>query len=321
MIKSTNTSSDGSYLYIYTPIEADQYSVLARWEGDETLEGATSHTIEFTALPPQGSLTIILEDEEGNPISDATVSSSLYLQWQQPLIGTSDQNGLIQFTDVNIGYVEFHVNKHGYYSKNLWTTVNESVTTFLTIQLEKQVGNLKIIIHDVEGKPVSGVDVDSFSQPSGQSSIGGVSGSDGSTIFTELMVGDYTFQTSMNGYTSMQFSVRVSLGESIVQTITLEKIETRNGIPGFPVESIFLGLVFGVLFFRLMQCTLAPVRVPSTVALSLKMVLQAARATLVYTLNRINANMLMCARRFDPSVLAYALPATISAISRIQGLH
>jgi len=255
--KTTSTSSDGSYIYTYTPIEADQYSVMARWEGDETLEGATSQTIEFTALPPQGSLTIMLIDEEGNPIGDATISPSQHPQGLQPLSGTSGPDGSIHFIDVNIGYVEFQVNKKGYYSENYGATVNESVTTLMTIQLEKQVGNLKIVINDVEGKPVSSVDVDSYSQPSGQSSIGGASGSDGSTTFTEIMVGDYTFQTSKNGYSSMLFSVHVSLGESVVQTITLEKNVPRKGIPSFPNESIFLGLVFGVLFFRLMQCTLA----------------------------------------------------------------
>ena len=130
----------------------------------------------------------------------------------------------------------------------------------ITIRIPAPTGNLKIIVQDENENPISGATVSSTSQPSGQQALTGTSGVDGIVLFNDVHVGSYTFQASKSGYVTETGSVSVPTEETIELTISLqEKLSTPEepsgggGIPGFPYESIMLGLVVGSLIFWILQ--------------------------------------------------------------------
>jgi len=172
---------------------------------------------------PKGSLKIIVQDENENPISGATVSSTSKPNGQEALGGTSGSDGLVTFVDVSIGDYTFQASKSEYETSSESVTVIEDETITLTIQLKEQVGTLKILVKDEEGNPISGATVTSTSQPSGQSSLSGTTGSDGSVTFTDVKSGNYTFQASKSEYVTKSGAVSAKVGETAELTITLEK--------------------------------------------------------------------------------------------------
>jgi len=259
--RTTTTDFGGNYEYTLTPAEIGQWSIEASWEGNSEYKGATSQTLEFTVVepPPIGSSKIIVQDDDGNPISGATVSSTAQPSGQQALSGVSGMDGIVTFNEIIAGDYTIQVSKSGYETSSKLVTVIEGETTTQIIQLKEQVGTIKIIIMDAQGKPVSGATVASTSQPGGQSSLSGTSGSDGSVIFSDVKLGSYTFQASKNEYKTKTGSVSVEAGETAELTITIEKeapeVEEKpgGGIPGFPYESIVLGLVLGAFMLWMMQ--------------------------------------------------------------------
>ena len=110
---------------------------------------------------------------------------------------------------------------------------------------EMQKSNLKIHVKDSDGKPISGASVTSTSQPGGQPTLTGVTVSDGSVTFNEVIPGSYSFLGSADRYESSSESVSTYAGETNERTILLE--EEQQGILGFPVELIILGFVMGIV--------------------------------------------------------------------------
>lgn len=104
---------------------------------------------------------------------------------------------------------------------------------------------ITIYVKDLNGNPISGARVTSTSQPSGQITLSGDSGSEGSIIFNDVIAGDYTFLASSDGYSSSVESFSTGDGNVFERTILLEK-ET-SGVPGFPSLAIMIGLLLGVL--------------------------------------------------------------------------
>jgi len=101
--------------------------------------------------------------------------------------------------------------------------------------------DMTIYVKDNEGKAVSGVSVTSTSQPEGQETLSGSTDSNGSVTFTDVRPGDYTIQASKSGYTTDTGTLNAIIEETAEVTILLEK--EAKGIPGFPYESIILGIV------------------------------------------------------------------------------
>jgi hypothetical protein len=98
---------------------------------------------------------------------------------------------------------------------------------------------MDISIVDKDSRPLSGVEVSSTSVPGGQSSLRKTSGSDGRVLFSDAKEGSYSFQISKSGYKTRTETYRTNSGETKQIQITLEKA----GIPGYPYESIIIGLI------------------------------------------------------------------------------
>jgi parallel beta-helix repeat protein len=135
-----------------------------------------------------------------------------------------------------------------------------SQTLEFTVVEIPPMGSLQITVQDKDGEPINGATVSSTSQPSGQQTLSGSSGTDGSVLFSDLESGSYTFQASKSGYVTNSSSVSVSVGETTELIITIEtepepeeEKTGGGGIPGFPYESIILGLVFGILMLWMHQ--------------------------------------------------------------------
>jgi len=129
-----------------------------------------------------------------------------------------------------------------------------SQTLTFTVAEPPPPSSLKILVKDAKGDPINGASIFSTSIPDGQSSLSGTSGSDGSVTFSEVKPGSYTFQASKSEYVTNSGSVSAKAGETAELVITLEKeAKGGGGIPGFPYESIMLGLVLGALVLWMMQ--------------------------------------------------------------------
>lgn len=255
--RTTTTGSDGAYSDSYTPVDAGSWSVKASWEGDAAYSGATSQTLEFNVVeapPPTGILKIIVQDENGNPITGARVSSTSQPSGQQALSGSSGTDGSATFVDAKTGDYTIQTSRSGYETASKSVMVIGGETTTLRIELKEQFGTLKIVIKDNDGSSVSGASITSTSTPSGQSALSGTSGSDGLVTFGDVKVGVYTFEASKSEYVTKSGSMNAKAGKTVELTITLEK-EAKGGagIPGFPYESIVLGLVLGAFMLWMLQ--------------------------------------------------------------------
>jgi len=115
---------------------------------------------------------------------------------------------------------------------------------------------LKIYVKDVEGDLLEGTSVSSTTTPSGQPSLSGSTTTDGSLSFGNVKMGSYTFEVSKSGYVAKSGTVTAESGETNELSITLEKeVSEGKGIPGFPYESIFVGLLVGIIVFLMVSHT------------------------------------------------------------------
>jgi CubicO group peptidase (beta-lactamase class C family) len=105
--------------------------------------------------------------------------------------------------------------------------------------------DMTIYVKDNEGRAISGVSVISLSQPEGQEDLKGITDTDGSMVFTDVRLGNYTIQASKSGYTTETGMLKAELEETAELTILLEK--EAKGIPGFSYESIVIGIAVGIL--------------------------------------------------------------------------
>ena len=116
-------------------------------------------------------------------------------------------------------------------------------------------GNVNLTIKDNLGNPVSGATVTSNIQPDGQNSLTGTSKSDGTLTFPNIVPGTYTFMASKSGFKTRSESLTATLGETSIRTIILEpetqpqpQPQPSGGIPGYPIESIFIGILLTIGF-------------------------------------------------------------------------
>jgi hypothetical protein len=105
--------------------------------------------------------------------------------------------------------------------------------------------SIKIYVKDTDGTPINRAEVTSITQPSGQTTLAGTTGPEGYIIFEEVKSGSYTFLASSEEYESNSESITVSQGEDLEKTILLEKKPWE--IPGFPIESVVIGLALVIL--------------------------------------------------------------------------
>jgi FtsP/CotA-like multicopper oxidase with cupredoxin domain len=102
-------------------------------------------------------------------------------------------------------------------------------------------GSIKITVRDSSGTPVQGASVSSTSTPSGQATLTGTTGSDGVVTFNDVAPGAYTMQASKSGYVAQTVTATVAVGETQQQSVMLQMEST--GVPGYPFESVVVGLL------------------------------------------------------------------------------
>lgn len=236
LTRTVTSGADGSYNYTYKPDDTGSWSVRASWKGDAQYEGAISSDVYFTVIKTSTTISITLSSSEVTKGGSITVSGSI-----RPAVSGAELS--ITFTKPD-GSTFLRTTTTGsdgsysdYYSptetgswnvKASWegNTVHEGSTSqtleFSVVEAPPP-GSLKIIVKDENGNLISGATVSSTSQPSGQQTLGGSSGTDGSVLFSDVKSGSYTFQASKNGYVTKSVSVSAKAGETTELTITIEK--------------------------------------------------------------------------------------------------
>ena len=101
--------------------------------------------------------------------------------------------------------------------------------TFSVSQPSVTTGGIKITVLDSTNYPIVGATVSSTDAPTGQTSLSGVSGSDGSVSFTNVAVGSYTFLTSKTGYTSNTVTLNVVAESTASASTTLQTPAPNTG--------------------------------------------------------------------------------------------
>ncbi len=88
--------------------------------------------------------------------------------------------------------------------------------------------SLNVNVKDAQGNPISGADVASTAQPTGQATLNGVSGANGAKIFDMIKPGTYKIQIAKSGYTSTSSTVTVAEGVSTDVSITLQSTQATG---------------------------------------------------------------------------------------------
>jgi hypothetical protein len=91
---------------------------------------------------------------------------------------------------------------------------------------------LEIVIKDKAGSPVPDAIVRMVLQPLGQASLAGTTDSNGTTVFQEILSGEYSFAVEKTDYKASAVSSQVLEGETSELTIELEKTVINE--PGPP---------------------------------------------------------------------------------------
>jgi len=258
------TSSIGRYTETITPMDIGQWQVVASWIGNELYYSVESDEVVFSVIetPPQGSLILTISDESGTPINGASISCTSHPDYQEPLSGTSDSEGVIRFSNIVVGTYNLLLMKNEYQDYVVQATVMDNELSSLNIQMKKERGILKIIIKDNRAQLLEGAGVTSTSQPSGQTTLNAQTDQTGSVSFEDIKFGSYTIFSSKEGYESTQTTLNIQTTEVIEATLILElepepepetESEKGGGIPGFPLESIIISMVLTTLVLWLIQ--------------------------------------------------------------------
>ena len=249
--RTVQTNINGDYIDNYTPQKAGLWFVQTSWIGNENYQGATSQSTSFTiAEPPKrGNLKVLIQDDKGNPVSGATITSITQPTNQQALTGYSSSDGTYLFSNIIIGGYTIKASRTDYAENSIQLIVLNEQTISQTIQINKLLTKVKILVKTTSGNPMSEASVLSTSQPSGQATLSGTTAGDGSVIFNDVKFGTYTFMASKTGYKSKSESLSSTLGETTEKTIILEaEPQPSGGIPGYPIESIFIGILLTIGF-------------------------------------------------------------------------
>ena len=257
--RTVTTAPDGSYSDTYEPDAAGSWSVKTSWEGDREFEGSTSSVIHFTVTKTSSSVSIQTSESQITEGDSVTVSGSINpaVSGAEVVIAFTKPDGSTSTRTISTGsdgsYSELYIPtetgswsiKASWEGDSTYIGATSQTLEFNVVEAPPP-SSLKIIVKDENGNPVSGATVSSTSQPNGQQTLSGTSGTDGSVLFSDVESGSYSFQASKSGYVSKSGSVSAKAGETTELTITLEKEKPEGGIPGFPYGAIIIGLLIGV---------------------------------------------------------------------------
>jgi hypothetical protein len=201
----------------------------------------------------QTSLKVKVNDGSGKPLTGVIVTSTAQPSGQGVLAGTSGADGVASFSNILVGSYTIQASKSGYVATTSSINAAEGSTMDITISLKavEATGILKVIVKDNNGVVIVGASVSSTSQPSGQSTLSGTTGTDGVTTFSGVLPGGYTVQASKSGYVSGSAQGNAVSGGTISIGLTLQTQIVGGGgggggIPGFPYEAVLIGLALAL---------------------------------------------------------------------------
>jgi len=95
------------------------------------------HTLYIASVPRQApcNIEIRVTDEEGTELDGAAVSSASQPTGQDPLAGTTDEDGMVAFANVEEGSYDFTIQKSDYEDGTVSTTASPGETVELTVTL------------------------------------------------------------------------------------------------------------------------------------------------------------------------------------------
>jgi hypothetical protein len=200
------------------------------------------------------NLKVSVKDATGKAVSGANIGSIVQPSGQAALEGTSGTDGVESFSNVLPGSYSVQASKSGFVSASSSVNVVKETTTDVTIilQIISTTGNLKVIVKDKDGAVIAGASVSSSSQPNSQPQLSGTTGADGVSTFSGVLPGAYALQASKSGYVSgsAQFIV-VSGGTGSISINLQAQSFGGGGIPGFPYETIAIGILLFVIWMTL----------------------------------------------------------------------
>jgi hypothetical protein len=202
-----------------------------------------AHNDDLKYASPSGQagvpskLKVIVKDDSGKLVSGVNVASTAQPSGQIVLSGATSSSGTVTFDNILKGSYTLQASKSGYVSGEAIINVGDGASAEITISLKKvpEKGNLKIVVKDKEGVALSGVSVSSTAQPSGQSSLSGVTGSDGSLMFSGVLPG----------------SGEGTVASELTRTVNVSLNASRGGIPGFSFEIIVFGVFIAFFILRM----------------------------------------------------------------------
>jgi hypothetical protein len=149
------------------------------------------------------------------------------------------------------GNYKIQVDKPQFNTGTQTISIKEGQTQKITINLDtgSVLATIRVTVKDKDSKPVSDAIIESTTNPSGQATLRGTSGADGSTTFDGVMLGSYTLQASKSGYTTSTTQGTASADKLNEFTITLPNQPTGGGgIPGFPYEATIIGILIAAIY-------------------------------------------------------------------------
>ena len=130
-----------------------------------------------------------------------------------------------------------------------FTVVENSIGTYMvdvngltgSFEVSEKTGSLRILVKDNNGNPVSSASVTSTKQPTGQATLTGTTNNSGYSEFNNIKLGSYVFTATKSGYDSNTASGSVEEDKTTEISITIKS--SQSAIPGYPSESITLGII------------------------------------------------------------------------------
>jgi hypothetical protein len=188
-------------------------------------------------------LRVVIKDSNGIALQGAGISSTNQPYGQKLLDSSTGADGTLIFANILPGSYTVNAQKTKYISSSGTVVVEEckSAEILIALSLAPTKGSVKLTVKDSAGASISGCSLSSTTQPEGQAVLSIVSSTEGITTFNELTPGRYTFQVTKNGYLTNNGSGTVVAGSTTDINMTLQAQQT--GIPGFPLESMMLGIL------------------------------------------------------------------------------
>lgn len=270
--RSVITESNGSFYFSFAPYVIGSWEVNASWEGDGEFEGSTSPVVHFTVQKIPVSISFQTSDSQITEGDSVTVSGSLnpavsgadvFLAFMKPDGSTSTRTVSIN-SDGSFSEVYISPETGSWSVMASWlgdSTYSASIseTVFFTV-----VEPASFELNDLVIEPSSVKESGSITISIECRNVGGVSGSydvllmiDGETEDTSSVTVDAgeSSTISFDVSATQEGTYSVEIGDLTGSyTVNPQEPDPKSGgIPGFPIISVIVGVIAGVIVLSLQR--------------------------------------------------------------------